>query len=110
MVLPQRRPGTDDAEDGAIRANEVARRRAELARLDVRDRLRELGPEAGEIGALERRRHKHIRPLQELVDDLDLVRTRPQARDRVDEPLDPVLAFDYLLRRPLAEHVRLVVD
>ena len=45
-----------------------------------------------------------------MVDDLDLVHTGAEARERVDEPLQTVVGFDDLLRRPLRERVRLVVE
>ena len=51
-----------------------------------------------------------VRPLEEVVDDLDLLRPGAEARERVDEPLQPVVLLDDLLRRRLAERVRLVVD
>ena len=49
-------------------------------------------------------------PLEEVVDDLDLVRPGAEAGERVDEPLQPVVGLDDLLRRPLGERVRLVVE
>ena len=51
-----------------------------------------------------------VRPLEEVVDDLDLLRAGAEARERVDEPLQPVVGLDDLLRRRLADAVRLVVD
>ena len=48
--------------------------------------------------------------LEELVDDLDLLGARAEARERVDEALQAVVALDDLLGRPLAERVRLVVE
>ena len=51
-----------------------------------------------------------VRPLEELVRDLDLGRTGAQARERVHEPLQPVLRLDDLGRRRALERVRLVVD
>ena len=39
-----------------------------------------------------------VRPFEELVDDLDLVGAGAEARERVDEPLEPVRALDDLLR------------
>src|SRR4029079_6591593 len=50
------------------------------------------------------------RPLEEVVDDLDLLGPGPEARERVDEPLQPVVVLDDLVRRSLAQRVRLVVD
>ena len=49
-------------------------------------------------------------PLEEVVDDLDLVGAGAEARERVDEPLQPVVGLDDLLRRSLGERVRLVVE
>jgi hypothetical protein len=51
-----------------------------------------------------------IGALEEVVDDLNLVCTRPEAGERVDEPLEVVVVVDDLLGRPLLERVRLVVD
>jgi hypothetical protein len=48
--------------------------------------------------------------LEELIRDLDLVRTRVQAHQRVHEPLQRVLRLDDLGRRSALERVRLVVD
>ena len=45
-----------------------------------------------------------------MIDDLDLVGSGPEARERVDEPLETVVGLDDLLRRPLGERVRLVVE
>jgi hypothetical protein len=41
--------------------------------------------------------------------DLDLVCTGPEARERVHEPLQPILGLDYRRRVRAFEHVRLVV-
>ena len=65
---------------------------------------------AGKIGTREGRRHDPVGTLEERVDDLDLVVPCPEARERVDEALQPVLRLDDLLRGALAEEVRLVVD
>ena len=48
--------------------------------------------------------------LEEVVDDLDLVGAGAEARERVDEPLQPVVGLDDLLGRALGERVRLVVE
>ena len=48
------------------------------------------------------RRDDGVRALEEVVDDLDLLRPGPEARERVDEPLQPVVRLDDLLGRPLA--------
>ena len=45
-----------------------------------------------------------------MVDDLDLLEAGPEAGQRVDEPLETVVALDQLLRRRLLEDVGLVVD
>ena len=62
------------------------------------------------IRAREARGHRIVRPLEEHVDDLDLVRPRAEAGERVDEPLHAVLVLHHLVRRQLTERVRLVVD
>ena len=62
------------------------------------------------LGAREPRRRDRVRPLEEVVDDLHLVGAGAEARERVHEPLEPVVVLDDLLRRRVAEHVRLVVD
>ena len=49
--------------------------------------------------ASERRRDDGVRPLEEVVDDLDLLGAGPEAGERVDEPLQPVVGLDDLLRR-----------
>ena len=45
-----------------------------------------------------------------MVHDLDLLGPRPEARERVDEPLEPIVGLDDLLRCALGERVRLVVE
>ena len=45
-----------------------------------------------------------------MIDDLDLLGARAEARERVDESLQPVVLLDDLVRRGVAERVRLVVD
>ena len=60
--------------------------------------------------ARERRRDDGVRALEEVVDDLDVLRAGAEARERIDEPLQAVVALDDLLRRRLADQVRLVVD
>ena len=45
-----------------------------------------------------------------MVDDLDLVHTRTEAGERVDEPLQAIVGLDDLLGRSLGERVRLVVE
>jgi hypothetical protein len=45
-----------------------------------------------------------------VVDDVDLLHAGAEARERVDEPLQAVVALDDLLRRPLRQRVRLVVE
>ena len=64
---------------------------------------------SGSLIAPEGRLDELVRPLEELVDDLDLLGARAEARERVDEPLQPVLGLDDLGGRALAEHVRLEV-
>ena len=65
---------------------------------------------AGQLVPLERRRDDRVGPLEEVVDDLDLVGPGAEARERIHEPLQPIVALDDLLRRPFGERVRLVVD
>ena len=48
--------------------------------------------------------------LEEVVDDLDLFGPGAEARERVDQPLQPVVRLDDLLGRALLERVRLVVE
>src|SRR5581483_4035211 len=108
--LPQPRAGADEVESGAAAARELARRGRELPRVDARDRRRELGLERRKLEPEERRRDDGVRPLEEVVDDLDLVGARAEACERVDEPLQPVARLDDLLRRLLGERVRLVVE
>ena len=45
-----------------------------------------------------------------MVDDLDFLGAGAEARQRIDEPLQPVVVVDDLLRRAFLERVRLVVD
>ena len=92
------------------RAGELARRRPELARVDARDAGGQLGLELRDLGERERRRDDGVGPLEEVVDDLDLLGAGAEARERVDEALQPVVRLDDLLRRRLADQVRLVVE
>ena len=103
-------PGADEVERRAVRAGELARRRPEVARTNACDRSGKLRLQLGDVSAGERRRHDVARPLEELVRDLDLGRPGPQADERVDEPLQPVLGLDDLGRLAPFERVRLVVD
>ena len=56
-----------------------------------RDRGGQLGLELGHVGAREDGLHRRVRPLEEVVDDLDLLGAGAEARERVDEPLQPVV-------------------
>src|SRR5437763_13183101 len=108
--LMQTRSWADDVEGRAAGTDELARRRREDTLLDPSDRLGELGLESRKLGSVERRADGRIGPLQELVDDLDLLDAGPEAGQRVDEPLEAVVALDQLFRRCLLEDVGLVVD
>src|SRR4029079_17597393 len=103
-------PSAQEIERGAIRTRELARCRAELARPDASDGRRELRLERRSVGGGEGRRRDLVRLLEELVRDLDLVGSRTQADERVDESLQGVLGLDDLGGRPPLEGVRLVVD
>ena len=81
------RPGADEVERRAVGADELARRRSKVAGADACDRTGELGFELGDVSSSERRRHDGVRPLEELVGDLDLGRPGPQAHERIDESL-----------------------
>ena len=81
-----------------------------VARIDARDRLAQLGLELRELRPLEDRRDDCVGALEEVVDDLDLVGTCAEARERIDEPLQAVVVLDDLVRGPLLQRVRLVVD
>src|SRR6266540_3798358 len=108
--LPQARPRANDVEGRAAGAGVVARVRDELARVDPGDRGGELRFERVDVGAREGRGNDGVRPFEEVVDDLDLVGAGPEARERVDEPLQAVVVVDDLLGRELGEGIRLVVD
>src|SRR5436305_4040690 len=108
--LAQAHPRAHEVERGAAGACELARRRPELARLDAPDCGGELRFQVAQLLARERRRHDRVRTLEELVDDLDVVRTRAEACERVHEPLQPVALLDDRFGRQLAEQVRLVID
>src|SRR5438105_347159 len=95
----QPRPRADDVEGRAAGAHELVRGRHELPGLDARDRVRQLRLERGQLLAAEARGDDRVRALEEVVDDLDLVRAGPEARERVDEALQPVVGLDDLLRR-----------
>ena len=97
------RAGADHVERRAAGARELARPRREPALLDPRDRLRELGLELGQLLAPNDGLDERVGPLQELVDDLDLLRPGPEAGDCVDEALQPVLGLDDLGGRVVAE-------
>ena len=77
---------------------------------NARDRCRQLGLESGHVIRAKTVATTASGTLEEVVDDLDLRRAGAETRERVDEPLQPVLVVDDLLRRALGERVRLVVD
>ena len=62
------------------------------------------------MGRREHRDDRRIRPLEELVDDLDLVRSRPQACERIHKPLEAVVILDHLLGVRALERIRLEID
>src|SRR5438046_5547333 len=99
--LMQTRPCADDVEGRAAGTDELARRRREDTLLDPSDRLGELGLESRKLGQVERRADGRIGPLQELVDDLDLLEAGPAAGQRVDEPLETGGAPESPFRRRL---------
>src|SRR5215211_9403885 len=110
MCRPKPRTGAHHVERGAAGAGVVARGRDERARADTADRGGELGLERGNVGDAERCADGRVRTLEEVVNDLHLGRAAAEARERVDEPLQPVLVLDDLVRWVLGERVRLVVD
>ena len=69
----------------------------------------QLGLELADLLDAEHGRDDRVRPLEEVVHDLDLLCAGAEAGERVDEPLEVVVVLDDLLRRPLGERVRLVV-
>src|SRR5205085_11625711 len=106
----QARTGADEVESRTAGARELARRRPELAGLDPRDCRGQLGLERRQLGEREPRLDRLVRTLEEGVDDFDLLRPGAEARERVHAALQPVVRVDDLLRRRLADEVRLVVD
>src|SRR5215204_4464260 len=102
--------GADEVERRAGRARVLTRRRPELPRLDRRDRAGQLLLQDRRLIGLVRRRYELVGTLEELVDDLDLVRSRAQGGERVDEPLQTIFALHNLAGRRVLEDVRLVVD
>src|SRR5438128_12331701 len=95
------RPGADEIERGTAGTGELARRRYELAGLDPRDRSGELCLECWHVGHGEGSGDDRVGPLEEVVDDLDLLRAGAEARERVHQSLQAVVARDDLFRRPL---------
>ena len=106
----QARSGADDVERRAVGARALARRRHERAGADALDRGGELRLEQWHVLGGEHRHDGLVRLLEELVDDLDLLRPGAEARQRVDEPLQAVVRVGHLLRRSSLERVRLEVD
>src|SRR6266542_1099896 len=84
--------GADDVQCRAAGAGVLARRRDELAGLDARDRGRKLPFELGDVRRAEGLRDDRVWTLEEVVDDLDLLRPAPEAGERVHETLHPFLA------------------
>src|SRR3954451_21879903 len=89
LCSPKPRACADDIERGTPGARVVARRRDELARSNAPDRSRELDLERGHVGPGERCADRCIRTLEEVVHDVHLRRAAAEARERVDEPLQP---------------------
>ena len=69
----------------------------ELSRLNARDSRGQLSFERRDLVAREHRRNDRVRALEEVVDDFDVLRARPEARKRIDQPLQAVVAVDDLL-------------
>src|SRR5687767_5623860 len=99
--------GADEVERRARGAGVVARRRAKSASLNRGDLHRQLCLECRDVLDAERRAHRLVRALEELVDDLDLGGACSQDRERVHQSLEPVLALDDLGGRGVLEHIRL---
>src|SRR5690349_12230738 len=99
------RPCADDVERRTAHAGVLAGRRDELAALDPGDCPGQLRLEQVHVLDAEGRRDDRVGTLEEVVDDLDLRRAGAEAGERVDEPLQPVVACDDLLRSELAEGV-----
>src|SRR5437763_14374078 len=94
---------TDDVEGGAARADVLVRHRSELARVDPCDCCTQLRLELLHLLESEARRDDCLRPLEEVVDDLDLPSSCAEAGERIHEPLEVVIALDDLLGRPLLQ-------
>src|SRR5690349_3562527 len=108
--LAQAHAAAHEIERRARGARKVARRRTELSRMDPRDAHRELRLERADLRHAERRRDDGIGPLQEVVDDLDRLRSRTEAGERIHEALEPVIGLHDLLRRRIPDEVGLVVE
>src|SRR5207248_9741787 len=94
----------------AAQTGEFARRGKEFAGVDAGDRLGELRLEPGHVRPREDRGDGRVGPLEERVDDLDLLGAAPEAGERVDQALERVLGLDHVGRVAFADRVRLVVD
>ena len=103
-------PRADDIECRTARAGKRARRRPEGALADPGDRRGESCFESLGVGSRERRRNDGVGVLEEVVDDLDLLRARAKAGDRVDGLLGRVLLLDDLRRITSTQRIRLVVQ
>ena len=66
--------------------------------------------ECSDVLLREFRRDEVVRSLEELVDDLHLLSAAAEARERVHEPLDPVVRLDDFAGVGVEKRVRLVVD
>ena len=78
--------------------------------MDAGDAGAQLGLELRQLRTAEHGRDDRVRALEEVVDDLDLLRAGAEAGECVDEALQPVVVLDDLLGRSLVERVGLVVD
>ena len=83
----QPRAGADEIERWAAVAD-LARRGTEVAGVDPGDSLREVGLERRRLGPLRCPRHHGVRPLEEVIDDLDLRGPGAEAGERIDEALE----------------------
>src|SRR5262245_31275552 len=108
--VPEPRTCADDVERGAVGTRELARRRPEVAASYACNRFGELALEGADVGARERRHHGRFRSLEEVIDDLHLLRAGSDARQRVDEALQRITGRDHRLGCLLGQRVRLVVE
>src|SRR5215831_19143297 len=91
---PQTWARAHDVERRTAGANELVGRRSKLTGVDPRDRPAQLRLELRQLRAVERGRNDRVGPLEEVVDDLDLLGAGAEAGERVDESLKPVVVVD----------------